>query len=65
MNIRTKRNKLAFASKKLSILSFSDKVSKKQLAKDKIRSINTQKQHKEMYNKFKFYDNIIKAMEKC
>lgn len=63
MNIRIERNKLAKASKKLSILSFSDKVSRKQLAKDKERSLNTQKQHCDMYKKYKFYDNFIKACD--
>ena len=64
MNIRTKRAELCRASKRLSTLTFSDKSSFKAVQRDKDRSYNTHLQHKEVYNKWDFYNNLIKAMEK-
>ena len=64
MNIRTKRAQLSQASRRLQTLSYCDKSSPKAIQHDKDRSYKTQQDHKKAYDKYNFYDKLIKAMEK-
>lgn len=63
MNIRVKRMQLCTASRRLSVLSMCDKISKKEILKDNDRASHTREDHKKIYNKWSFYDNLIKAMD--